>query len=288
MTENKNNTAFFLSLFGISLLLILFLAVLMIPQQTDNEILKLREMMANDGHIIHAGGFVDTKAGMLPYTNSLEALENLYARGNRFCEIDLQETADGMIICGHGDETELVFGTGLRPGATGEEFMKCRIYGELTPISLAGLAAFMREKQDLFVIPDVKSDNIRVCRRIAEEFPDLKKQFIVQAQLPEEYDVIRAMGFPFIVYPIFKTPDSERNVLSLTEFVRRHELVAMVVPNGYYMPDLKLRLAERIIGVPFVLHTVNDGWEMDYYLSHGLALAVYTDRTDCWNGTEEG
>lgn len=61
--------------------------------------------MADDGHIIHAGGFLNAGEVQVSYTNSLEALENLYAKGNRFCEIDLQETADGMLICGHGDET---------------------------------------------------------------------------------------------------------------------------------------------------------------------------------------
>ena len=69
-------------------------------------------------------------------------------------------------------------------------------------------------------------------------------------------------------------------LLSLMAFARRHELVALIVPNGYYSPDFKLSLAEKMIGVPIVLHTLNDEWEINYYLNHNLALAVYTDRTD--------
>ena len=87
-------------------------------------------------------------------------------------------------------------------------------------------------------------------------------------------------GNEFIMYPIFKTPDDERNVLSLAAFAQRHELVALIVPNGYYCPDFKLLLAEKMIGVPIILHTLNDEWEINYYLDHSLALAVYTDRTD--------
>lgn len=262
------------------LVLLLFLSAFVIPRQPSCDILKLREMIADDGHIIHAGGFIETEAGEVSYTNSLEALENLYKKGKHFCEIDLQETIDGMVICGHGDETELVFGTGLQPNATAEEFLNCRIYHELTPLSLADLAAFMRTHEDLYVIPDVKSDNVCVCRRIAEEYPDLKDHFIVQIQLPGEYDTIRNMGFRFVLYPIFKTPDSERDVLSLAAFARQHELVALIVPNGYYSPDIKLRLAAGVIGVPVVLHTINDNWEINHYLNSDLALAVYTDRTD--------
>ena len=281
MTDRENGKRIiYTTVYLLCMLLILLFAVIIVPQAVDYDIVNLRNLMADDGHIIHAGGFLNAGEVQVSYTNSLEALENLYAKGNRFCEIDLQETIDGIVICGHGDDTELVFGTGLQPNATAEEFLNCRIYHELTPLSLADLAAFMRTHEDLYVIPDVKSDNVYVCRRIAEEYPDLKDHFIVQIQLPGEYDTIRNMGFRFVLYPIFKTPDSERDVLSLAAFARQHELVALIVPNGYYSPDIKLRLAAGVIGVPVVLHTINDNWEINHYLNSDLALAVYTDRTD--------
>ena len=268
------------SLLLLCLMLILFLTVFVVTLPVDNDIKTIRDLMSADGCIIHAGGFLDTELGQVSYTNSLEALENLYSKGNRFCEIDLQETVDGMLICGHGDENELVYGTGLPLDATGEDFLNCRIYGELTPLSLDDLAVFVQEHSGLFVITDIKTDNIQACKRIAEEYPGLINRFIVQIQMPGEYDVLKDMGFRYIMYPIFKTPDKERDVLSLAGFVRRHQLVALIVPNGYYSPDFKLFLAEKIIGVPFVLHTLNNEWEINYYLDHDLALAVYTDRTD--------
>ena len=266
--------------FFLCLLFILFLAALAIPPSIDYDIMAMRNQMSEDGHIIHAGGFLDTKQGQVSYTNSMEALENLYTKGNRFCEIDIQETVDGVLICGHGDENELVYGTGLPLDATEEEFLNCRIYGEFTPLSLDDLAVFVQEHPGLFIITDVKTDNIQACKQIAEEYPGLINRFIVQIQMPGEYDVLRDMGFRYIMYPIFNTPDKERDVLSLAGFVRRHQLVALIVPNGYYTPDSKLLLAEKIIGAPFVLHTLNNEWEIKYYLDHDLALAVYTDRTD--------
>ena len=273
--------AFFLA---IPVLLVLLWAVL--PHPVNPALLRLRQQLTEDGCIIHAGGYVTLSDGtQVSYTNSLEALENCWRNGKRFCEIDLQETADGTLICGHGDEDELVFGTGLPMTASGADYLSCRIYGELTPLSVEDLAAFMRGHPGFYVFTDVKSDNLRVCRRLAEAFPDLRSRFIVQIQLPEEYDTLRELGFPYIAYPIFKTPDEQRDMVHLAVFARDHELLALILPNGYYSPDSKLFFAEKLIGMPFVLHTLNDGWEIAYYLRNHLALAVYTDRPDCrWNG----
>ena len=82
------------------------------------------------------------------------------------------------------------------------------------------------------------------------------------------------------MYPIFKTPDEQRGIVQLAVFARHHDLVALILPNGYYSPDAKLLLADRVVGTPFVLHTLNDDKEISYYLENHLALAVYTDRTD--------
>ena len=280
MTERRKNRQR-RWLFCCLTVLSLFALWFSLPVADYGDVGRLRRAVEKDGHIIHAGGFLSTENGeQVSYTNSLEALENLYAHGNRFCEIDLQETSDGMLVCGHGDEKELAFGTGLPTTAGGRDFLESRIYGCFTPISFADLADFLRVHHDLYVITDVKTDNLRVCRRIAEDARDLRDRIIVQIHLPEEYEEIRNLGFPYILYPIFETPDDQRGVLQLAAFARTHPLVALILPNGYYSPDIKLFLAQKLIGVPVVLHTLNDDWEMSYYLDHHLALAVYTDRTE--------
>ena len=270
------NLAFFLTI-----LILLVLLWVVLPHPVNPELLRLRQQLTEDGCIIHAGGYVTLSDGtQVSYTNSLEALENCWRNGKRFCEIDLQETMDGTLICGHGDEDELVFGTSLPTTVSGADYLSCRIYGELTPLSAENLAAFMCGHPGFYVITDVKSDNLRVCRRLAEAFPDLRSRFIVQIQLPEEYETLRELGFPYITYPIFKTPDEQRGLLQLTAFAENHELLALILPNGYYSPDSKLLLAGKLIRTPLILHTLNDSWEIEYYLRNHLALAVYTDRTD--------
>ena len=283
MTPNRGKSAVLkIATFLLMILLLLVLLWAALPSAVSPATLQLRHRMAEEGCIIHAGGYLTLSDGTLvSYTNSLEALENCVRNGKHFCEIDLQETSDGMLICGHGDESELVFGTGLPATATGTDFLNSRIWGELTPISADDLADFMRAHPDLMVITDVKTNNLRVCRRLAESFPDLKSRFIVQIQLPEEYEALRDLGFPYITYPIFKTPDEQRGLLQLAVFARSHELLALILPNGYYSPDSKLLMAEKLIGTPIVLHTLNDDWEIDYYLRNHLALAVYSDCVDC-------
>ena len=267
--------------FFLTIPVLLVLLWVALPHPVNPELMRLRQQLAEDGCIIHAGGYVTLSDGtQVSYTNSLEALENCWRNGKRFCEIDLQETMDGTLICGHGDENELVFGTGLPTTASGADYLSCRIYGELTPLSAEDLAAFMRGHPGFYVFTDVKSDNLRVCRRLAEAFPDLRSRFIVQIQLPEEYETLRELGFPYITYPIFKTPDEQRGLLRLTAFAENHELLALILPNGYYSPDSKLLLAGKLIRTPLILHTLNNSGEIEYYLKNHLATAVYTDRTD--------
>ena len=265
----------------LAMILLLTLLWAVLPNPVNPALRQLRRQLAEDGCIIHAGGYVTLSDGtQVSYTNSLEALENCWRNGKRFCEIDLQESMDGTLICGHGDENELVFGTGLPTTASGADYLSCRIYGELTPLSAEDLAAFMRGHPGFYVFTDVKSDNLRVCRRLAEAFPDLRSRFIIQIQLPEEYETLRGLGFPYITYPIFKTPDEQRGLLRLTAFAKNHELLALILPNGYYSPDSKLLLAGKLIRTPLILHTLNNSWEIEYYLKNHLATAVYTDRTD--------
>lgn len=276
--SRKNKQLLALWTAGLAVLLGLLAMFSSWPVSTD--ILQMRHLLEEDGHIIHAGGFLGEGDRLVSYTNSLEALDNLYEKGNRFCEIDLLETSDGVLICGHTDEQGKIYGTDLSIDTTAEEFLNSSIFEQYTSISLANLADYMRTHPDLRVITDVKCDNLRVCESIAEDYPELMDQFLVQIQLPEEYETISKFGFQYIVYPIFKTPDAQRGVLKLRSFANNHPLVALVVPNGYYAPDWKLALASKIIQVPIILHTLNDQWEIDYYLNHGLAAAVYTDLTE--------
>ena len=138
----------------------------------------IRNRFFEEQHVIHAGGFVVNKNGeKIAYTNSYDALVNMYEKGNKICEFDIREAADGILICAHGDEKLLANGMELTCEATSEEFLNEKSFGEFQTMTVKMLADFMREHKDLLVITDVKGNNIDVCRAIAKAFPDLVKQF---------------------------------------------------------------------------------------------------------------
>ena len=91
--SRKNKQLLALWTAGLAVLLGLLAMFSSWPVSTD--ILQMRHLLEEDGHIIHAGGFLGEGDRLVSYTNSLEALDNLYEKGNRFCEIDLLETSDG-------------------------------------------------------------------------------------------------------------------------------------------------------------------------------------------------
>ena len=83
-----------IAMFLLAVLLLLALLWVVLPSAADQATLQLRRRMAEEGCIIHAGGFLTMSDGTLvSYTNSLEALEYCMQNGKRFCEIDLQETS---------------------------------------------------------------------------------------------------------------------------------------------------------------------------------------------------
>ena len=120
---------------------------------------------------------VNKNGEKIAYTNSYDALVNMYEKGNKICEFDIREAADGILICAHGDEKLLANGMELTCEATSEEFLNEKSFGEFQTMTVKMLADFMREHKDLLVITDVKGNNIDVCRAIAKAFPDLVKQF---------------------------------------------------------------------------------------------------------------
>jgi hypothetical protein len=85
--------------------LLLFFAVRPVYLMAGPQVENLRMYIREQKYIVHAGGLLKTQTGEeVIYTNSLEALINMYDAGNRICEIDIRETSDGVLVCAHGDE----------------------------------------------------------------------------------------------------------------------------------------------------------------------------------------
>lgn len=241
------------------------------------EIPSAAETLRQDGRIIHAGGTIAGPSGIFrTYTNSAEALVNAYRAGNRVMEFDFLQTSDGRLACLH--DWLPSFSPSIRKGVpmSLQAWLQAKVYGELTPLCLESLAAFMREHPDLYVVTDVKDGNAAAAAIIAKTCPDLIDRFIIQIYKDSEYAQIRKLGFQNIIYTLYNLSSSaKRDTRRLTEFAAAHPLL------GYTYPE-ELRWVEgytekmKKTGVMLFVHTVNAREVMDACYSEGFT-AIYSD-----------
>lgn len=240
----------------------------------------MRDRIREERFVIHAGGYLPkAESGYYAFTNSLDAVENMYEMGNRICEIDIRETSDGVLVCAHGDDQYLADGMTVQVGATSEAFLSQKVYGEFRPMTFDDLVRFMKRHEDLYIITDVKENNVEVCRRIAESYPEMRNRFIIQIYHACEYDSVASYGFPYIVYTLYRATEAETNIWKLSDFAEQHEIVAFTFPDVYFL-NRKYRTAMARTGTPFMFHTINHYEMAQEYLKASFVIGVYTDRTD--------
>ena len=275
--KNGTRRAVIILLFLLMASVLLFFTVRPVYRSAGSEVEDLRKEIREQKRIIHAGGALKTEAGdEVVYTNSFEALLNMYEAGFRFCEIDIRETSDGVLICAHGDEEHLASGSDLPVNASYREFEQERLFGEFTPMSVERLADFMYEHPDLYIITDAQGDNLEIIGRLAEAYPDLQDRFIIQIYHEREYDPIREMGFRNLIYTLYRAEDQERNLWRIAHFAETHELLGITTQKEQFC-SLKNRVAMAHCGIPFMFHTVDEEEEIERMLRKSYVLGIYTD-----------
>lgn len=225
-------------------------------------------------YIIHTGGTIDNTR----LTNSLDAFENALDTGNRLIEIDFAFTSDGYPVCVH-DWNYRVYPDYPTVGVpTLDEYLQCSIYSQFTPMWMEDVVGYMTDDPDLYVITDTKFDNVALARLIANEYPDLMSQFIIQVYSEEEYYQVYAMGFDHIIFTLYKLSLQEKtDPESLVIFAQNNPLFGYTFPyelcsiSGYV--DTMLQT-----GVPLFIHTVNDLQQQKNFYKMGIS-GIYTDNT---------
>lgn len=233
----------------------------------------METLQENIRYILHAAGEIDGIVG----SNSMEALENAYATGARYIELDFNFTSDGYLACIHDWYTEYSSAIPENGYAlTLEEFRNARIYDRFTPLDLESLASFMTEQDDLYIITDIKDDNIAGLQTIAQTYPELQNRFIPQIYNGDEYDAVRALGYEYVIYTLYRLDwNSKTDTEALCSYAAGHPLLAYTFSyelcsvDGYV--DGMLRA-----GIPLYIHTVNDPDEQKQYFAAGIS-AIYTD-----------
>lgn len=233
--------------------------------------------------VAHALGGIDQKA----YTNSYEAFETNYEKGQRIFEVDLQFTSDGYLI-GRHDWSAYAFqslGQALTPAVTGgplplTDMKEMTMFDKYHALEFSEIIDLMHEYPDAYFITDTKSTDKNTITaqfneivKLANEDPYMLKRIIPQIYNESMYSTIEKV-FPFesYIYTLYQTNDSNQKVL---QFVKSHpKITAVTMPewraNASFVSSLK-----KINKLSFV-HTINDPEVMAKYKARGV-YGFYTD-----------
>lgn len=221
--------------------------------------------------IIHAGGAIHTRVG----SNSLEALNNSYALGQRFIEMDFVLSSDGIPVCLHDWSQFYSNSLGSTP-ITAEAFSKVKIYDFYTALTLDSLVEWLTAHTDVYIVTDIKEDNVNVLRQIAEKHPEIVPRLIPQIYQYDEYAPVRAMGYANIILTLYRLPtyEDKANGRQNAAFAKAHGLLA--VTADVTLAKQSFVDAFTAAGVPLFVHTVNDAEEQAALRAMGVT-GFYTD-----------
>ncbi len=233
----------------------------------------LEELRAGIRYIIHAAGEIDGTVG----SNSMEGLQNAYDTGDRYIELDFNFTSDGHLACIHDwyvEYTSAIPENGY--ALTLAEFRAAKIYDRLTPLDLDTLAEFMTDHEDLYVITDIKDNNIAGLSYIAASYPELVERFIPQIYAGDEYDSVRDLGYEYIIYTLYRLDwNSKTDAQALCTYAAGHPLLAFTFSYELCAVDGYVS-GMCASGIPLYIHTVNDPAEQETYFAMGIS-GIYTD-----------
>lgn len=230
--------------------------------EKNNDIFQLQNLVA------HAGGGIEN----LNFLNSLETLKLSYGKGFRFIELDFEWTSDGHLVLIHDWRKSVLelFNAWPRRYSI-KEFKNLKMINKMTNLSLDDLISWIKQYPDVFIITDVKHDNIRALTKIRKEFPESVRNFIPQIYHFYEYFPVRDLGYKHIILTLYIADYSDQAVL---KFAKEYPLTAVTMPMNRALTCLPRKLKK--LGISTYAHTVNKASLQHKLYANGV-FGVYTD-----------
>lgn len=232
--------------------------------------------------ISHALGGIDGK----DYTNSFEALEYSYEKGQRVVEADFQFTSDDVLVLRHYWKDDLGQENSDGSAPTLEEFKNTLIYSAYMPVTAEDLARYMSSHKDLYLVTDVKHKMkstaleaaIKEFVKIARETdPSILERVIVQIYCEEDYAKMEKI-YPFesYIFTLYKLPKEYKdNYGKIAEFCKKAGISVVTMPAKWIKDKSDIEeLTENDIMV--YVHTVNEQEEAAKMLGYGVN-GIYSD-----------
>lgn len=244
-----------------------------------DQIASVRALLAQQKRIFHAGGEIAGPDGAVHrYTNSREAFQQCLDRGVCFVELDFRFTTDGEMACIHKWHEDFVKADGTLAGeaVSLEEFLQGKIQGCLTPMTVEDVAAAMREHPDLYIVVDLKGEDvIRGYRILAKRYPDLITRMIPQFYHATQFNYLHNLGYRAMIFTLYRSGDWELTESALNSFTMRQMLVGVTM-GTYRVGDGSLVRQVLKTRQPVYIHTVDDPALAQELYDMGVS-AVYTN-----------
>lgn len=251
-----------------------------IYQESRDPVVRIRNMLSAEQRIYHAGGgIIGPDGSVCNYTNSLEAFEQSLEKGAHFVELDFRFTTDGALVCIHKWKKDFIKadGTRVEDAVSLEEFLQGKIRGFFTPMTVEDVARAMRKHPELYIVVDLKGDDIiNGYRILAKTYPDLMERMIPQFYHAEQFDYLYGLGYRAMIYTLYRTSAQERAKPQLNAFAMRRMLVGITM-GTYRVKDGGVFL-RQVLGTrtPVYVHTVDDPALARDLFRQGVS-AVYTN-----------
>lgn len=266
-----------------ALLLLFLAAVVWINDKKLDRHMDRQETWFEDYKVIsHALGGIDGK----DYTNSYEALELSYEKGQRVVEADFLFTADGTLVLRHYWKDDLGQENFDGTAPTLEEFKSTPIFDVYTPMTAEELVAYMSSHEDLYLVTDVKhkmksttfQDTMKEFVKIAKQIDaSVLERVIVQIYCEDDYKKMEKIyHFESYIFTLYKLPKEYKDQYEkITEFCRKSGISVVTMPAKWIKDKADIEeLTESDIKV--YVHTVNEQEEAVKMFGMGVT-GIYTD-----------
>ncbi|MDQ8202320.1 glycerophosphodiester phosphodiesterase family protein [Pelagicoccus sp. SDUM812003] len=233
--------------------------------------------------VAHAGGGIGGEI----YTNSKEAILSSLERGFELVELDFSWTADGALVCIHDWESNFsrLVGSEVPEPLDLEAFKQARNGAAFHLLTLLELKELMMENPRLKIVTDVKSNSLEALRLMAEEMPELASRIYPQIYRPNEYEIVRSLGFESIIWTLYNYSHG-KNIARIVEELEGRDLFAVCMPRDLVKDGHALRLSE--LGISTYAHTINSPAEWRELRDRWGVTQVYTDFLPARSSSQDG
>lgn len=220
--------------------------------------------------VAHAGGEYNS----LKYSNSIAAMY-FNSKYTRYIELDLQLTKDNRLVCIHDplmsnkyfNEVKQDPKLRVRLNSKNSEFPdKDFCYDE-------SLKEFLEQNQDVIIITDFKTDNLKGLNFIKNYFEQSSERFIPQIYNEKEYLPVKNLGYKDVIFTLYRV--SHYSNEKIAQIIQSLDLFGLTMDP----PRLRSGIADKIQNKDFLIyvHTVNSYLRFLQYKIFFGADEIYTD-----------